>query len=837
MTGWVLINRAVRGSASGIAMERLQRALSEQGIAYEEKRSWSLQLPEKILIAAKNTEAVAKNLLPRIETAPESIQLARSGNARIISGSDERGLAYALMELAERVEAYGGQALITLRDETNSPANPVRGIDRIISNSGDSAWWMNEAYWRYYLETMLADRYNRLVLLVGFDTGYLTPPYPFFVDVPDFPGVRITRGDLSRGEHLAALRNLGRLCHEYGMEFVFATWQQAPWQHEQQSLVEGISDLAAYCKAGIRELVLACPEIDMVQLRVNHEAGVGTQLTAEDFWKSVIDGLWEARKRGSKVELDMRAKGLTDSMIAYVKELGFELTVSTKYWCEHAGLPYHLTRMRTEELNRLENLNSSRRYSYADMLKKPRLHQFVYRLWNDGSTNLFTWGDPDYVRRFAASLRLGNAGGFEVMPPLSLKGGPEHDLYAGWHIFDDAALRMPGYEDARYWLFSRLFGRIGYNPVETPEAWMRPMHLRFGAAAEAMMDCIATAGKVIPYIVGFHMPVHPQMWYWPELSSGGALFKEHNHTHALHGQGITYQDTEPGDAGLFYPVRDYVKDRLAGKTDGRYTPYQIAAQLGLFAQKIEGCFTQAVTDGLPDSPEAKGAKLDAEMLRELALYHGHKLLAGANYCIYTENGDKTALSTALWRMKQARAHWAAMAELGAAYHAKLSFYVGYNTNNRKGHWRAFMPEFDADIAKLTELLSGAPETADQTKPTAIAPLCWEDDVPGSCPAGESLAVRLKTGQEAIRGCVRLRYRHTNQLEGCFQSTDMKRRGDLWEAEIPVHYIVPEWDLLLYFEAAATDGSGLLFPGVWHPEHLLPYHIVKVIQEESKDGFA
>src|SRR5690606_20381655 len=125
----------------------------------------------------------------------------------------------------------------------------------------------------------------------------------------------------------------------------------------------------------------------------------------------------------------------------------------TKYWCEHTGLPHHLTQMRDEELTQLDNLNHSRRYSYADLLRKPRWYDVIYRLWSLGSTTLFLWGDPDYVRRFSASCRLGDAAGFEVAAPLSLKGGHAAIQTEAWPIFADPALRVGTWEDERYWLF------------------------------------------------------------------------------------------------------------------------------------------------------------------------------------------------------------------------------------------------------------------------------------------------------------------------------------------------------------------------------------------------
>jgi hypothetical protein len=576
---WIIVDHTAEGKASGVGMKRLLAALDGAGIAYELTCNWTGKLPERIIFAAPRTRAEVYNLVADTPAIPESILMAPVGNARIISGSDELGLAYALVEMAERVEVYGEEALIGLEYEVNSPNLAVRGIDRLIVNTDDQEWWMSEDYWRWYLGEMLAARYNRLVLLVGFDTSYLAPAYPFFVDVPESPNVRVESDLVDRRKHLAALRNLGKLSHEHGMEFVFATWQQALWLGAQVSMVTGVEDLTSYCAAGIRELALQCPEIDMIQLRVNHEAGVGTQVSDEEFWCRQFDGLAEAKNRGRDIKLDLRAKGLTDDMIRYAKDLGLEVTISTKYWCEQAGLPHHLTRMRTEELDRLDNFNHSRRYSYADMLKKPRLHKFVYRLWNDGSTDLFTWGDPDYVRRFAASMALGNADGFEIMPLLSMKGGAQDGMYTGWKLFDDPSCQPEGYEEGRYWLSNRLFGRIGYDITEADEAWMRLMNARFGKAAQPMMAAIEAGSKLIPFIIGYHMPLHPQLHYWAEFSTGGALFAEHNYNIMMKRVKVTYQSAEPGDAGLFYPIDEFVKDHLAGKEDGRDTPWQVARWL------------------------------------------------------------------------------------------------------------------------------------------------------------------------------------------------------------------------------------------------------------------
>ncbi|MCL2776019.1 MAG: hypothetical protein FWD71_22140 [Oscillospiraceae bacterium] len=829
MKKWILVDRTIQGQVSGVAMKRFINALEQAGIVFEKRITWSGALPERILIAAKNTDAVAGNLLHDKLTVPESIQFAKYGAARVISGSDERGLAYALMEMAERVENYGGRALDELEDLNQSPHAAIRGMDRIIANTGDCAWWMSEEYWRWYLEELLAARFNRLILLVGFDTPYLSPPYPFFVDVPEYQNVKMITPELDRASHLAALRRLGKLAHEYGMGFVFATWQQSLWTSDQTAMIEGVDadNLSKYCAAGIRELVLQCPEIDIIQFRVNHESGVGTHITAEDFWCGMIDGLAVAKNMGHKVKLDLRAKGLTDNMIAYAKERGFDLTVSTKYWCEQAGLPYHLTRMRTEELERLDNLNHSRRYSYADMHKKPRLHDFLYRLWNDGSTDLFTWGDPDYVRRFIASLELGDAVGFELMPPLSLKGGAQDMMYAGWNIFDDPKMRRGHYEEERYWLFWRLFGRIGYDLQDGGESWLRPMKQRFGAAADLLLASIASASRIMPFIVASHMPVHPQLHYWAELSTGAALFAEHNHNQAFKHSRVTYQNTEPSDAGLFYPIKDYVRDAFNKREDGRYTPYQRMAWLESMANNTQKYLEQARGVGLPDTPETRGSELDLMMLCELALYHRSKITAAVELSRYEITKETRYASYGFGYMITARKHWKALAELGKAYHKNLVFMVG-GGKYRTGTWSDYLPEIDADIEKLKEITEDTPLNETHKITVRISPPDWKDNLPQNCKSGQALPVTLEVcTQDDFRGKVRIRYRHTNQLEGAFLSAELVYSNGAWRGEVPGEYIAPEWDLLVYFEAVSHEGDGIIYPGLWHPRHALPYIIVRV----------
>ena len=359
---------------------------------------------------------------------------------------------------------------------------------------------------------------------------------------------------------------------------------------------------------------------------------------------------------------------------------------------------------------------------------------------------------------------------------------------------------------------------------------MRPMRQRYGEAAQPMMTAIAYASRIVPFIVGFHMPVHPQLNYWAEFSTGGALFAENNYNPAIKGAGVTYQSTEPGDAGLFYPIAEFAKAHIAGMEDGRYTPWQAAGALRNMAANAVKYLGMAEMAGIPDTNEARGAVLDIEMLSLLAIYHQFKIAASVYLSLYEEKGESGHLAASLAYMRRARDRWADFTERGQKYHKRLVFYVGNHSVCRDGNWKDFYQELDADVARLEVMLGGGcAETEEIPIPrTGIEPLGWHDDVPSRCAMGKPLRISLRTNAtDVLRGGVNLRYRHTNQLEGLFINAPMELINGAWRGEIPALYITAEWDLLVYFEAVGPDGEGMIYPGLWHGEHMLPYHIVEV----------
>jgi hypothetical protein len=77
----------------------------------------------------------------------------------------------------------------------------------------------------------------------------------------------------------------------------------------------------------------------------------------QPFWHDVFASI---KKDHPALRLDLRAKDLPDAIINDALDLGLKANVSTKYWMEQMGLPFHPTHTNVED-------QKNRRHSYADL--------------------------------------------------------------------------------------------------------------------------------------------------------------------------------------------------------------------------------------------------------------------------------------------------------------------------------------------------------------------------------------------------------------------------------------------------------------------------------------
>jgi hypothetical protein len=694
------------------------------------------------------------------------------------------GMAYGVAELERRAACRrGGETLLTLTgDESTAPRLTWRSVQIFLGNRDhDEVWYQSDAFWDDYLAQLIACRFNNLSLTFGHQSNYLTPPYPFLVPLPEFPDLRLDGfTDAERDANLRRLQTVSRLTRAHGLHFTLGIWTQCPGPFGDV-MVTGVADddWARLNEIGLARLLEACPEIDGVQLRLNYESGIPE---AEQF------AFYQAQFRvladcGRPLRVDLRAKGLADSVVAAAQEVLPDVVVSTKFWCEHLGQPYAMPAIQQADQPHY------RRYGYWDLLARPRTTPLIYRLWTAGSQRALAWGAPSWVRRFAAACG-DDTDGFEIMAPLTNKGGLNEP--GAWPVRTD--IDTVGHalgEHDRFHLFYTLFGRLGYDGDCSDNVWRRELRLRadHDDAADALLQAYEAGGQILT-LVTVVMQWSASLWgYWPELFAGRTLSED-----------LT---TEPSDPTQFYGVNDYVDHALSGQLDGRWTPSQTAALLGQLADAAE--------EGAANAGKAPAA-VDSHVLALLGRYHAHRLTALTHLALALRTRADSRRLAAVAAMTRARDTWAQLADLTAdVFHHDLVF--GRREFGHCGHWQSEQPAVDAQLAWLHGLAREAwLRDVDRAYPGESArPMqpVVEWTAPAATSADSDLPVIIRVCDRDVTAVICHAKPMLQPLAFC--QLPLRRTDDSWCCRVPMDQIDARFDLLLFFELRLADGDAVRWP--------------------------
>ncbi len=281
------------------AAGQLRDALAARGfpvqsyLSLDAVSSW-----QTAILVAGRTFLAARQVLDAarisLADAPECLALAR-GKAQnhsviLAAGSDERGLVYALLELADRVNFADNprQMLQTSPPVSERPANRIRGIARsFVSDVEDKPWFQDRDFWPPYLTMLAAHRFNRFNLALGigydFTTGirdcYFHFAYPFFLAVPGYDVRAIPSPTPSA---TATWKCSGSSATKPRGAASTSNWAFGPMLTNGRKAPTPITSSkdsapathALYCRDALRALLTACPAISGVTFRIHGESGV-----------------------------------------------------------------------------------------------------------------------------------------------------------------------------------------------------------------------------------------------------------------------------------------------------------------------------------------------------------------------------------------------------------------------------------------------------------------------------------------------------------------------------------------------------------------------------------
>jgi hypothetical protein len=291
------------GAPAQHGLAKFVAAMRAQGWAIENATSADSARGDVIVIAALADTSASWPFAPQLARpldGPEALAVKKfrlhGKPAVLFTGADDRGFMYALLDAAECVAAASDPAdpVAAIREIEEQPTIRDRALSIYTMNR---AYWesrfYDEAYWSRYFDLLAASRFNRFLIIFGYENGgFLAPPYPYFFDTPGFPGVRMV--DLSpeqQRRNLAALNRLIALAQARGITVTLGIWDHiyragvqtggADWVNDFQgrpipNSVAGVTteNLNAYTLASLRELLVRVPALDALHFRVHEESGL-----------------------------------------------------------------------------------------------------------------------------------------------------------------------------------------------------------------------------------------------------------------------------------------------------------------------------------------------------------------------------------------------------------------------------------------------------------------------------------------------------------------------------------------------------------------------------------
>lgn len=825
------------------AIGRLEEALNAKHIVFEKAASVKEARAAQVIVAGLapgggEAAALLKAAGRAVPAKAEALTVWKStrGDKQVwvIGGYDDRGLMYALLDAATRIgwSSEHASPLSLVKDITETPYTSERAVSIYTMNR---AYWesrfYDEAYWARYLDMLAQNRFNTLVVIFGYENGgFLAPCYPYFFNVEGFPGVSMVGLSAQEQEkNLHAFNRLVRMAHDRGIRFTVGIWdhiyrggvqgggipgtKDSP-DKPMPGLVWGVNEnnLIAYTKAALAKFVKEVPGLDAIQFRMHDESGLknGEQ---DAFWQDIFRLM---KNTVPDLRLDLRAKELKESVIQSAVNEGIHFRITTKYWMEQMGLPYHPTQINPEK--------SPRRHSYSDLLRYPQQYKMHWRLWNGGTARILLFGDPGFTRRFVESTHLYDGDGFEVNEPLATKMEAQpHDA----RPFDllNPAYRYYDYEFERYWHFFQSFGRIGYDPKTPADTWDREFIKRFGPQAGPVLEkALHKASWILPRIVSSCYPysAFPTTRGWVEKQRMGDL--------------PAYAKAEGSDLMQFANAGEEAQLLTEGGGTAKILPSANSRWLQQVSDTVFALVKLAEKNaGVHSSAEFISTTTDLNILAGLARYYSRRIAAAVSYRLYERTQQSVDLDDAIAYEKKAVDAWRGIVSTaGDVYTSDIM--MGVRVADLCGHWKDELAALEKGLAALESkrsgMTAGGPsKNTPRYKPAAAADnhglFRFTDETVKSIPAGKPLVVRVKLTAAAGIQSLRLRYRALSQEEE-YKALPMQatREKDVYEATIPADQINPRFDMMWLVEVIGKDNRGAIFPDV---NKETPYRIVSLIR--------
>ncbi|HLP37647.1 hypothetical protein [Lacibacter sp.] len=790
-------------------IEKLKQSLQAKGFIVQQNNKYRPAVDGKQIIVGVQDNKFLSSFNSKLYQVPESLLIRKvPGNTLLAVGYDPAGAMYALLELAEQIEAVpdGADFYKVMKESIERPFCTERSLSTYINSQHvRNGFFHDPLYWETLFEQLARSRINSYDLIFK----YKAPIYTLFFELPQWPskntgGIVISADEQQR--NLKALQNIVQSAHDHGIKITLGIWNHV-------SNPDDAERLSDYTEAAIKKIVELVP-FDAFQFRMHWESGLPRDMTTlTKFWGSVFDGIHHS---GRNIKFYPRAKGLPDTIINLGLNKGLRFAIETKFSAEQMGMPFHPAHIQKAN-------QTDRRHGYADLLSYPKEYDILYRVWNGGSQKLLVWGDADWARRFALNSKLYNPSGLfefmEIEGAEPMGNGSQQALTQNY--------QYTRYEFQRYWCQNLMIGRMGYNPQTKNEIFIRAFQKHYGyTIANDMVQALAYSSKIIPRIISSAMPDFQEQRGVPEWGSGSGL----------NGKGTlaAYAKVLPLDIQTFASFAEEANAILQQKPTAKYRPLHNAA----WYQRTSDSINRYIRK-IENQPNAKLNKetivtlLDMKILAGIASFHAERIKAAVAYQMYLQlDRSAKALDSAIHYEAKALKEYEKIVQIaGDVYRKDLDMTV-----SDANHWAA---EFEL-LKKAFKELKKSPVNNQTAIPSLVYPNISKTVVPkvrhqsiSKLFPDTDLRITATITSQADISTARVLYRGLTQFQD-YQTIEMKRNGDVFTAFVPaaaVNDVIEYnkntgalWDFMYLIEVIDQNGNGMIYPDF---EKTDPYIIATV----------
>ena len=635
-------------------------AASLQAAGYEVKTLQQDKLPKKsgLIVIGQATDELLKQAAATYHTSPakapgkEGFTIASAPNATVISGTDNSGVLYGCLELAEQVKTLGKLTdNITLTDQPEMVLRgacigvqkptylPGRGVYEYPYTPEAFPWFYDKQLWVKYLDMLVDNRMNSLYLWNGH-------PFASLVRLKDYPyAVEVDDATFKKNEEM--FRFLTEEADKRGIWVIqmfyniivskpFAEKHNIKTQDRNRPIVPLIAD---YTRKSIAAFVEKYPNVGLMVALGEAMEGVG-QDDVDWFTKTIIPGVQDG----------LKALGQTTQPPIVLRAHDTDAPRVMK-----AALPLY------KNLYTEAKFNGEALTTYEPRGPWAELHRSLSRIGTVQIENVhilanlepFRYGSADFIQKSVQAMHnIYEANGLHLYPQAS---------YWDWPYTADKVPERLLQVD-RDWIWYKEWARYAWKanrnrPAEV-EYWGRQLGDMYGCNVEAgkqILESYEQAGEISPKLLRRYGITDGNR----QTLTLGMLMGQLINPKRYGLFTLLYESEAPeGEMIIEYAAKEAKQEPHIGET-----PPQIATEVVAHGQKAVAAIERAAPAVTKNQVEFTRLKNDMYCQDAMANFYAEKVQAALRVLRYKYSTNIADLEQAVPYLERSIEHWKKLVEL------------------------------------------------------------------------------------------------------------------------------------------------------------------------------